>query len=267
MRTRMLSTVFLLAAALPTCGSPATAQQEGENLWQPYYIGARTGQQHVALNGEWDLAYRDMSIESLQDLGSQQKWIQAQVPSSVQWALYRAGELPNPYLHMNARKYDWVVEKVWYYRKSFQVPSSARGQYVFLCFDGIDYYAEIWLNGEKLGHHEGMFNGPIVEVSSLLRTDAPNEPFVEVRAASYGLGEKWKPWSTGKVTVPWGLTEDWVSSPAEVAGSGGLTVQCPAQGSPRRCPSPSHGRAGRARSRTAGTTEPQLHLSLWTFFA
>jgi beta-mannosidase len=160
----------------------------------------------MSLDGEWDLGYRDTPIESLQDLGSQPKWIHAQVPSSVQWALYRAGELPNPYLHMNAKKYDWVVEKVWYYRKSFQVPSSAQGQYVFVCFDGIDYYAKVWLNGQELGRHEGMYSGPMLEVSSLLRADARNEIIVEVRAPNYGVGDKWKPWTTGKVTTSWGLT-------------------------------------------------------------
>ena len=206
MSSRMLSTVLLLVIVLSVWGNTATAQQDGNALWQPFYIGVRSGQQHVSLNGEWGLGYRDTPIESLQDLGSQLKWIRTQVPSSVQWALYRAGELPNPYLHMNAKKYDWVVEKVWYYRKSFQVPLSAKGQYVFLCFDGIDYYAKVWLNGQELGRHEGMFSGPMVEVSSLLRADTPNEIIVEVRAANYSMGDKWKPWSTGKVTVPWGLT-------------------------------------------------------------
>jgi len=206
MRSRMLSTVLLLVPALLACTSMATAQQEGKNLWQPFYIGTRTGKQHISLDGEWDLGYRDTPIESLQDFRSQPKWIHAQVPSSVQSALYRAGELPNPYVHMNARKYDWVVDKVWYYRKSFQTPSVTKGHYVFLCFDGIDYYAKVWLNGQELGRHEGMFSGPMLEVSSLLRDDAPNEIIVEVRAANFGLGTKWKPWSTGKVTVPWGLT-------------------------------------------------------------
>ena len=206
MSTRTLGRVLLLVATLSTCGSLTTAQQMGKTLWQPFYVGPRTGQQHISLDGEWDLGYRDTPIESLQDLASQSKWIRADVPGSAQWALYRAGELPDPYLHMNAKKYDWVVEKVWYYRKSFQVPSSAKGQYVFLCFDGIDYYAKVWLNGQELGRHEGMYGGPIVEVGSLLHYGAANDLVVEVRAANYGIGDKWKPWSTGKVTTSWGLT-------------------------------------------------------------
>ena len=207
MSVRALRFPLLIAVACSClCTRIQAAEGKDIKLSQPFYISPRLGPQHVSLDGDWELASRDAPVENLQDLKSLRKWIPAQVPGSVQWALFRAGELPDPYLHVNARKYAWVVEKVWYYRKTFRVPSAAKGQYVFLCFDGIDYYGKIWLNGQELGRHEGMFSGPAVEVSSLLLADAANEVVVEVRAANYGLGEKWKPWSTGKVTVPWGLT-------------------------------------------------------------
>ena len=61
---------------------------------------------------------------------------------------------------------------------------------MFLCFDGVDYYSRIWLNGHELGRHEGMHGGPMIEVGSLLKTDGPNELLVEVRAPSYGSADK-----------------------------------------------------------------------------
>ena len=128
------------------------------------------------------------------------------MPSSVQWALFRAGKLPDPYAHQNSKQYTWVVEKVWYYRRNFETPPGARGQYVFLRFDGIDYFARIWLNGTLLGRHEGMFGGPEVEVSNLLRDGSRNDLVVEVKAANFGVGEAWKPELPGKVVLPWGLT-------------------------------------------------------------
>jgi beta-mannosidase len=196
----------MVTAFCCVCPSVQGVDQTDKKLWQPYYITPRLGSQHISLEGEWEIAYRDAPIQGLEDLKQVPKWTHAQVPGSVQWALFRAGEFPHPYLHMNARKYDWVVEKVWYYRKSFQVPSQAKGQYVFVCFDGIDYYGKIWLNGQELGRHEGMYGGPMLEVASLLRYDAANEVVVEVRAPNYGIGDKWKPWSTGTVTTSWGLT-------------------------------------------------------------
>lgn len=190
--------LFALAHAVPA--------RADRNLAQPFYISPRSGPQHISLDGEWELAYRDTPVAGPQELSRQSKWVRAQVPGSVQWALARAGELPPPYDHKNAQKYTWVLGKAWYYRKSFEVPSRAEGQYVFLCFDGIDYYARVWLNGQELGRHEGMFSGPMVEVGSLLRPGQRNEVVVEVRAANYELRDRFKPWAPGKVTLSWGLT-------------------------------------------------------------
>ena len=181
------------------------------SLTNPFYIQPRTGTQHIPLDGDWDLSCRDSGIGSPADLSQQSKWIRTQVPGSVQVALFRAGELPNPYIQMNAKKYVWVLGKTWYYRRSFTVPAAVKDQYAFLCFDGIDYYAKIWLNGHELGRHKGLQGGPMLEVGSLLKPDGPNELVVEVRAANYGMGDKFMvggltPAPPGdRVVIPWGL--------------------------------------------------------------
>ena len=171
------------------CAIAWTALAHAESsLVQPYYISPRPGLQHVSLDGEWQLAFGDTPVVRPSELDQQQfKWIRAQVPDSVQWSLYSAGELPHPYHHLNSRKYTWVPDKVWYYRKEFEAPASARGQYAFLCFDGAGYYSKVWLNGELLGQHEGMFGGPAIEIGKHLRNGGPNALIVEVRAPSYGV--------------------------------------------------------------------------------
>ena len=208
----LIIAAFLLAPLFAVVGvAEATAAKD--DLINPFYIQPRTGQQHVAMDSGWELAYRDAAIAAPADLSGQAKWIRAQVPGSVQVSLFRAGELPDPYIHMNAKKYDWVLGKTWYYRKSFRIPASVKDQYVFLCFDGIDYYARVWLNGKELGRHEGMHGGPVIEVSSLLRTEGPNELIVEVRAANYGMADKFDGFGhemaprtpADRVVVPWGL--------------------------------------------------------------
>jgi len=176
--------------------------QNGTALWQPYYVDVRAAEQHISLDGNWQLGYRDAPIENTVDLATE-KWTQAEVPTSVQWALYRAGALPYPYAHLNTRKYAWVPDKVWYWRREFQVPSNAKNGYVFLCFDGVGYYSKVWLNGTLIGRHEGMFGGPHVEVSRWLRFGETNQIMVEVRAGSYGV-EHWDPDVTGSVILPWG---------------------------------------------------------------
>ncbi|HUY12917.1 MAG TPA: beta-mannosidase [Terriglobia bacterium] len=202
MKVSLVSLALLILFA----SIPALAQSgdQGKPLWEPYYISPRTGPEHLLLNGQWELGYRDAPITNLQDVGGIEKWIHAQVPDSVQWSLYRAGVLPDPYQRLNSRKYTWVPDKVWYYRRQFRIPASARNQYAFLCFDGVGYYTRIWLNGTLLGRNEGMFGGPNIEVSRYLRFDRPNDLVVEVKAGSYGV-PNWDPDHTGKVTLPWGL--------------------------------------------------------------
>lgn len=198
---------FLLAhVGVEIAGAQTPAAQsktEGKPLWQPYYISPRSGAQHIALEGEWQLGYRDAPIEQIGELSGHSKWIGAQVPSTVQMALYRAGELPHPYYNLNSEKYKWVDEKVWYYRKSFDLPQSARGSNIYLVFDGIDYFARVWLNGKLLGQHEGMFGGPVVNAAEEATYGALNEIVVEVRAGNYGNKKGFKPRESGTVIKPW----------------------------------------------------------------
>lgn len=206
-----LGACLLAVLAAVTCMGEAAGAER--NLSHPFYIQPRGGQQHMDLDSGWQLAWRDKAIGGVTALQESSKWIPAVVPGSVQVSLFRAGVLPNPYTHMNAKKYDWVLGKIWYYRKSFTVPASIAGQYVFLCFDGIDYSARIWLNGHELGRHEGMHGGPMIEVGSMLRSNTPNDLVVEVRSADYGMADPFAafdhemaPAAPGdKVVVPWGL--------------------------------------------------------------
>ena len=46
---------------------------------------------------------------------------------------------------------------VHYYRTIFNMDKIPAGKAAFLCFDGVDYIAEVFLNGSFLGSHEGFF--------------------------------------------------------------------------------------------------------------
>ncbi|MDR1524981.1 MAG: hypothetical protein LBS79_06990, partial [Tannerella sp.] len=158
--------------------------QETGKLWQPYYITPRTGgNRHLDLSADWHLSYSDSAIVSVPELPDIRDGITVAYPVSIQWALYKAGKLPHPYAHENSKLYEWVEDKLWYYRKEFELPAT-NGNYVFLCFDGLDYFSRIWLNGELLGRHEGMFGGPQIEISSKLRDGQKNTIVVEVESGN-----------------------------------------------------------------------------------
>ena len=184
--SRGLRGVLLAMLVIAACSGAGLADQskEAKPLWQPFYITPRCGAQHQCLNKGWRLGYRDEPVESFSELKDIKEWSPADLPASVHWALYRAGKLSYPYAHLHSLQYDWIEEKPWYYRKTFDVPASAAGQYAFLCCDGIDYYARFWLNGKLVGRHEGMSGGPAIEVSEQLQIGKQNELVIEVRCAN-----------------------------------------------------------------------------------
>ena len=197
--------LIVLAALAPRASvSGAAPTDPVPSLWQPYRITPRTGAQHLALDGQWQLGWRDTAIVDTAELDAVTNWFPAQVPSTVQWALHRAGKCGHPYEHLNSKQYDWVDQKVWYYRHTLTLPPKQSDGYAFLCFDGIDYFARIWVNGELLGRHEGMFGGPAIEISPQARFGAANEIIVEVKAGNYGNQAGWKPRGPeGTVIKPW----------------------------------------------------------------
>ena len=59
-------------------------------------------------------------------------------------------------------------QPVWF-RKTFEPPEDFAGRNVRLVFEGVDYFAKVWVNGELLGEHEGYFNPFSFEVTQKLR--------------------------------------------------------------------------------------------------
>ena len=56
-----------------------------------------------------------------------------------------------------------------WYRTEFEAPAAAPGRHVFLNFDGVNWKAEVFLNGEKLGRVEGGFTRGRFDVTRHLR--------------------------------------------------------------------------------------------------
>ena len=66
----------------------------------------------------------------------------------------------------------------WYGRR-FATPSEWAGCPMLLQFDAVNYRAEVWLNGEPAGAHDGGYTGFALEVGDLVRPGADN--FLAVR--------------------------------------------------------------------------------------
>jgi len=176
------------------------------NLVQPYYIDKRQGSSHISLDGQWDFTWEDVPKENVQALTFSHK---TEIPSSAYHSLHKAGVLPDPYVGTNSKLYHWVDEKVWYYRKTFCVDKTQTFAHAYLCFEGISYYARVWINGRLLGSHTGMFGGPVVDVAEFLLEE--NEIIVEAKACNFGKKDTFDPWNfsgENSEIVPWNIARD-----------------------------------------------------------
>jgi beta-mannosidase len=98
-------------------------------------------------------------------------WMPAHVPGDVYTDLWKAGAIDDPYFGRNSMKAQWVMLDEWWYALQFNVSEDLTGKVVRLEFEGVDYRCEVWLNGQYLGSHEGMFSPFSFDVSHSVVSD------------------------------------------------------------------------------------------------
>ncbi|HTJ79488.1 MAG TPA: discoidin domain-containing protein [Rariglobus sp.] len=103
-----------------------------------------------------------------------QGWQTAIVPGTVLNSLVADGVYPEPYYGVNNQRGQKRIPDIsdkgaefytYWFRSAFTVPDSFRGKQVWMQFDGINYKAEIWLNGHKVGDMAGMFNRGLFDIT------------------------------------------------------------------------------------------------------
>ena len=99
-------------------------------------------------------------------------WYAVSVPTTVVAALVKQRVYPDPFFGTNLRSFPGVTYPIganfsnipmqpdspfivpWWYRKEFVLPASFKGKTIWLNFGGINYRANIWLNGKQLAKSE-----------------------------------------------------------------------------------------------------------------
>lgn len=92
---------------------------------------------------------------------------------------------------------NWYLQGVdqaggsFWYRHRFPAQAELKGKRLRLVFQGVDYTADVWLNGSYLGFHEGYFGRFSFEVTDLLRFDRENRLMVLVKSPMEEPGRTW----------------------------------------------------------------------------
>ncbi|MDR1904647.1 MAG: hypothetical protein LBQ88_20470 [Treponema sp.] len=113
------------------------------------------------------------------------------MPSQVYEVLVSYGVIENPNTHGDSTSCQWVAESDWLYLKDFSCPEKAGNAY--LDFQGLDTYADIYLNGVLLARHEDVYlprqvdiTGKILENNRLiLHFHSPKKKFRDVVLPDY----------------------------------------------------------------------------------
>jgi len=150
-------------------------------FWLPIALlaGGQPGlESRLPLTGKWAI----QSSESVHATGEAisttgfptRGWYPAQIPSTVLNTLLRNRVFPDPGTGMNLRAIpgtDYPIaenysnipfppgspfQSAWWFRTEFPVPAGYDGKTIWLCFEGINYRANVWLNGRQLTSSDKM---------------------------------------------------------------------------------------------------------------
>lgn len=150
--------VELLSLLSLCCSSPLLADGSGP----------------VDLNTGWQLQDSVKVSQTGSDLsspkGPTQGWYAATVPGTVLTSLVNDGVYPEPLYGENNRPDhipDSLCRTPYWYRTTFRVPEGYSGRKVWLNFEGINYTAEVWLNGKDLGGIKGAFERGTFDISDI----------------------------------------------------------------------------------------------------
>ena len=101
-------------------------------------------------------------------------WNETHVPSTVLGTLVENGVIKDPFLGENLKKISQdQFAKPWWFRTEFELTNEEAEQSVILDFDGINYRADVWLNGKQIVGEDtffGAFQRFSFEISNKVQT-------------------------------------------------------------------------------------------------
>lgn len=97
-------------------------------------------------------------------------WSQTTIPGNNYSDLLALGKIPDPFIGTNEEKVQWVATKDWEYQRVFELPDSILSKdHIALSFEGLDTYAQLFLNDSLIGHTNNAFRVWDFEIKPMLQ--------------------------------------------------------------------------------------------------
>jgi beta-mannosidase len=148
-----------------------------------------------ALSGPWEFRQVAERAAPAQHVPAPTAWLPAHVPGCVHTDLLQAGLIPDPFWGQNERDLQWIGERDWEYQTHFTGDAAGLAhERVELVFEGLDTYASVSLNGQRILSADNMYRQWRVSVKPWLRAGQNTlsihfrSPLREGKAALQRLG-------------------------------------------------------------------------------
>ncbi|HEY2118307.1 MAG TPA: glycoside hydrolase family 2 protein [Candidatus Acidoferrum sp.] len=187
------------------------------SIYMPLLLGA----EQITLRDGWEVQSSSkvkgdgdkVSVEGFDTKG----WYKTSAPKTVFAVLVENGVYKEPYFGMNLRTIPGIEYPIggqfanldmpadspyavpWWYRKEFEVPKQFKGRTVWMAFQGINYRADIWINGKKVAGADqvvGAFRRYEFDVTAFVHDGGKNVVALSVSAPKAGeLGITFVDWN------------------------------------------------------------------------
>ncbi len=149
----------------PLPPAKTTLQRDGDGSW--------------TLSGGWKLTPAPKVAATAEEIAKPgfrtEGWWAATVPGTVLTTMVDRGVYPDPDYGLNNMEIPESLNKQdYWYRCEFQAPKQGKSERRTLVLDGINYHAEVWLNGTHIGQVTGAFERGVFDVTEALRTGETN---------------------------------------------------------------------------------------------
>ncbi|MEI7596890.1 MAG: glycoside hydrolase family 2 protein [Bacteroidota bacterium] len=98
------------------------------------------------------------------------KWFPAVVPGTVHTDLLKNKVIEDPFYSTNEQKLQWIEKEDWEYKSEFIVSDEQyKSQHLELVFEGLDTYADVYVNKVKLASTNNMYRTWKFDIKPLLK--------------------------------------------------------------------------------------------------